>query len=104
MLGDCVFGWHLESMHRAARCHLPKIARRAVLARFVIEGSLCPDASRSACNQIASLSETIAPKISLIVSVRPDCPAALIEGEIVSASDSGHYGVLCGSADEAALD
>ena len=38
------------------------------------------------------------------VSVRPDCPAALIEGEIVSASDSGHYGVLCGSADEAALD
>ena len=38
------------------------------------------------------------------VTVRPDCPAALIEGEIVSVSDSGHYGVAGGASDKAALD
>ena len=40
----------------------------------------------------------------IAVSVRPDCPAALIEGEIVSALDGGHYGVAGGSAHEKALD
>jgi hypothetical protein len=34
----------------------------------------------------------------LDVTVRPDCPAALIQGEIVSASDSGHYGVAGATA------
>ena len=40
----------------------------------------------------------------MTVSVRPDCPAADRVGLIVSALGSGHYGVLGGSADEAALD
>jgi len=38
------------------------------------------------------------------VSVRPDCAAADRVGLIVSALDSGHYGVMGGSAHEAALD
>ncbi|CAN1571511.1 hypothetical protein MCELHM10_03263 [Paracoccaceae bacterium] len=37
------------------------------------------------------------------VTVRRDCSAALIEGEIVSAMDSGHYGVVGGASNEAAL-
>ena len=37
------------------------------------------------------------------VSVRPDCPAALIVGEIVSALNGGHYGVAGGASNEAAL-
>ena len=40
----------------------------------------------------------------LTVSVRRDCPAADRVGRIVSTLDSGHCGVLGGSADEAALD
>ena len=43
-------------------------------------------------------------RCGLIVSVRPRCPAADRVGGIVSALDSGHFGVLGGSADEAALD
>ena len=38
-----------------------------------------------------------------IVSVRSCCPAAYREGLVVSALDSGHYGVLGGAANEAAL-
>ena len=41
---------------------------------------------------------------AMIVSVRSDCSAADRVGRIVSALDSGHYGVLGGSAHETALD
>ena len=40
----------------------------------------------------------------IMVSVRSDCTAADRVGRIVSTLDSGHYGVLGGSADETALD
>ncbi len=36
-------------------------------------------------------------------TARPDCPAALIVGEIVSALNGGHYGVAGGASNEAAL-
>ena len=52
---------------------------------------------RSASNQVEN-----SPRNS--VSVRPDCPAWDRVGRVVSALDSGHYGVLGGSAHEAALD
>ena len=38
------------------------------------------------------------------VTVRSRCPAAQRVGRIVSALDSGHYGVLGGAEDETALD
>ena len=52
----------------------------------------------------AELSGGSPPLATSIVTVRPDCSAAERVGGIVSALDSGHFGVLGGSADEAALD
>ena len=45
----------------------------------------------------------IANKFNVMVSVRPDCPAGDRVVRIVSAMDSGHYGVAGGASNEAAL-
>ena len=58
---------------------------------------------RRSGERVGRLSERLETR-DTIVSVRPDCPAADRVGLIVSALGSGHYGVLGGSADEAALD
>ena len=41
--------------------------------------------------------------VNLIVTVRPDCSASDWVGRLVSAMDSGHYGVAGGASNEAAL-